>query len=243
MLEFNHPNVMTLIGICLSLDEMPLVVLPYMKHGDLLCYIRNDKNMLTLRNLIEFATDISRGMEYLSIQKVVHRDLAARNCMLSECYRAVVADFGLSRDIYEKDYYSSNNRKTRLPVKWMAPENLEKGIYSPKSDVWSFGVVMWELLTRGSKPYPEVDGWDMLKYLKDSRRLPKPAKCPELLYTKMINCWNLDPDQRPTFSDLAEQLSEIVSPTDDEFETHSDYQSLQNTYINTGIEGYLELEN
>ncbi|XP_062571414.1 macrophage-stimulating protein receptor-like [Saccostrea cucullata] len=243
MHEFNHPNVMTLIGICLSLDEMPLVVLPFMKHGDLLCYIRNDKNVLTLRTLVEFATDISRGMEYLSIQRVVHRDLAARNCMLNEDRHAVVADFGLSRDIYEKDYYSSSNKKTRLPVKWMAPESLEKGIYSSQSDVWSFGVTMWELLTRGSKPYPEVDGWDMLKYLKNSRRLPKPTKCPDILYNKMLRCWNFDPDERPSFSDLVIELSEIVSSTDEKLETHSDYQSLQNTYINTGIDGYLQLEN
>ncbi|XP_062589049.1 hepatocyte growth factor receptor-like [Saccostrea cucullata] len=175
--------------------------------------------------------------------RVSMENIQGDSARLNEDQHAVVADFGLSRDIYEKDYYSSSNKKTRLPVKWMAPESLEKGIYSSQSDVWSFGVTMWELLTRGSKPYPEVDGWDMLKYLKNSRRLPKPTKCPDILYNKMLRCWNLDPDERPSFSDLVIELSEIVSSTDEKFETHSDYQSLQNTYINTGIEDYLQLEN
>ena len=114
-----------------------------------------------ISNLICFMT----GMDYLSGQKFVHRDLAARNCMLDSDLTAKVADFGLSRDIYEREYYSSDNKKCKLPVKWMAPESLEKGTYNTKTDVWSYGVVVWELLTRGVTPYPDVDNWEKLNLI------------------------------------------------------------------------------
>ena len=125
-------------------------------------------------------------MEYLSSMKYAHRDLAARNCMLDDNMIVKVADFGLSRDVYERAYYSSDNNKTKLPVRRMSPESLEKGIYNSKSDVWSYGVLVWELLTCGVTPYPDVDNWDIINYIKTGRRLLCPSHYPSFIVKMLV---------------------------------------------------------
>ncbi|MBN3302051.1 RON protein, partial [Amia calva] len=228
MKGFHHCNVLSLLGILLPHEGLPLVVLPYMKHGDLRHFIRSEQRNPTVKDLIGFGLQVAKGMEYLAQKKFVHRDLAARNCMLDESYTVKVADFGMARDVFDKEYYSvQDHRKAKLPVKWMAIESLQTQKFTTKSDVWSFGVLMWEMLTRGASPYPEVDPYDITHYLLKGRRLPQPQYCPDPLYTIMLHCWDPEPEERPTFANLVCDVREILSGLEGEH-----YISLKVTYVN-----------
>lgn len=134
MKNFKHKNVLTLIGVCLQEDSLPMIILPFMANGDLLTYIRNEANLPTVKHLLYFAIDVGNGMSYLSKLKYVHRDLAARNCMMDENLRIKVADFGLTRDVYERNYYTSKH-KGEMPIKWLALESVEKNLTTTESDV------------------------------------------------------------------------------------------------------------
>ncbi|KAM4554342.1 hepatocyte growth factor receptor [Fundulus diaphanus] len=228
MKDFSHPNVLSLLGICLPPEGSPLVVLPYMKHGDLRNFIRDEGHNPTVKDLMGFGLQVARGMEYLASKKFVHRDLAARNCMLDESYTVKVADFGLARDVYDKEYYSVHNKSgVKLPVKWMALESLQTHKFTTKSDVWSFGVLLWELMTRGAPPYSDVNSFDITVFLLQGRRLLQPEFCPDALYTVMIECWHPKPERRPSFSELVDRISAIFSSFSGEH-----YVLLNTTYVN-----------
>uniref|UniRef100_A0A3Q2QI08 receptor protein-tyrosine kinase n=1 Tax=Fundulus heteroclitus TaxID=8078 RepID=A0A3Q2QI08_FUNHE len=229
MKDFSHPNVLSLLGICLPPEGSPLVVLPYMKHGDLRNFIRDEGHNPTVKDLMGFGVQVARGMEYLASKKFVHRDLAARNCMLDESYTVKVADFGLARDVYDKEYYSVHNKSgVKLPVKWMALESLQTHKFTTKSDVWSFGVLLWELMTRGAPPYSDVNSFDITVFLLQGRRLLQPEFCPDTLYTVMIECWHPKPERRPSFSELVDRISAIFSSFSGEH-----YVLLNTTYPST----------
>lgn len=228
MKDFSHANVLSLLGICLPSEGSPLVVLPYMKHGDLRNFIRDESHNPTVKDLMGFGLQVAKGMEYLASKKFVHRDLAARNCMLDESYTVKVADFGLARDVYDKEYYSVHNKSgVKLPVKWMALESLQTHKFTTKSDVWSFGVLLWELMTRGAPPYSDVNSFDITVFLLQGRRLLQPEFCPDALYNVMIECWHPKPERRPTFSELVSRISAIFSSFSGEH-----YILLNTTYVN-----------
>ncbi|XP_007128173.1 tyrosine-protein kinase receptor UFO isoform X3 [Physeter macrocephalus] len=219
MKEFDHPNVMRLIGVCFQGSERegfpePVVILPFMKHGDLhsfLLYSRlgDQPVFLPTQMLVKFMTDIASGMEYLSTKRFIHRDLAARNCMLNENMSVCVADFGLSKKIYNGDYYRQG-RIAKMPVKWIAIESLADRVYTSKSDVWSFGVTMWEIATRGQTPYPGVENSEIYDYLRQGNRLKQPVDCLDGLYALMSRCWELNPRDRPSFAELREDLENTL---------------------------------
>ncbi|XP_048190858.1 macrophage-stimulating protein receptor [Perognathus longimembris pacificus] len=230
MRGLHHPNVLALIGIMLPPEGLPSVLLPYMRHGDLLRFIRSPQRNPTVKDLISFGLQVARGMEYLAEQKFVHRDLAARNCMLDESFVVKVADFGLARDILDKEYYSvRQQRHVRLPVKWMALESLQTYRFTTKSDVWSFGVLLWELLTRGAPPYPHIDPFDLIHFLAKGRRLPQPEYCPNSLYQVMQRCWQTDPAARPSFRALVVEMEQVVASL-----LGDHYVQLSAAYVNLG---------
>ncbi|XP_077352147.1 tyrosine-protein kinase Mer [Festucalex cinctus] len=218
MKDFHHPNVIRLLGVCLEMSSghfpKPMVILPFMKYGDLHTFLlrsRLGENpvFLPTQTLLKFMVDIASGMEYLSGRNFLHRDLAARNCMLRDDLTVCVADFGLSKKIYSGDYYRQG-RIAKMPVKWIAVESLADRVFTVKSDVWAFGVTMWEIATRGMTPYPGIQNHEIYDYLLEGHRLKQPTDCLDDLYEIMYSCWRADPLDRPLFSHLREMLEKIM---------------------------------
>ncbi|XP_074143788.1 tyrosine-protein kinase Mer isoform X2 [Sminthopsis crassicaudata] len=218
MKDFDHPNVIRLLGVCLEMSSQripkPMVILPFMKYGDLHTYLLYSRletgpKHVPLQTLLKFMVDIALGMEYLSNRNFLHRDLAARNCMLRDDMTVCVADFGLSKKIYSGDYYRQG-RIAKMPVKWIAIESLADRVYTSKSDVWAFGVTMWEIATRGMTPYPGVQNHEIYDYLIHGHRLKQPDDCLDELYEIMYSCWRVNPLDRPTFSELKLRLEKLL---------------------------------
>ncbi|XP_036894495.1 tyrosine-protein kinase Mer isoform X2 [Sturnira hondurensis] len=218
MKDFSHPNVIRLLGVCIEMGSQgtpkPMVILPFMKYGDLHTYLLYSRleagsKYIPVQTLVKFMVDIAQGMEYLSNRNFLHRDLAARNCMLRDDMTVCVADFGLSKKIYSGDYYRQG-RIAKMPVKWIAIESLADRVYTSKSDVWAFGVTMWEIATRGMTPYPGVQNHEMYDYLLHGHRLKQPEDCLDELYGIMHSCWRAEPLDRPTFSMLRLQLEKLL---------------------------------
>uniref|UniRef100_A0A8D0P725 receptor protein-tyrosine kinase n=1 Tax=Sus scrofa TaxID=9823 RepID=A0A8D0P725_PIG len=168
------------------------------------------KQPITMEDLISYSFQVARGMEFLSSRKCIHRDLAARNILLSENNVVKICDFGLARDIYKNpDYVRKGD--TRLPLKWMAPESIFDKIYSTKSDVWSYGVLLWEIFSLGGSPYPGVQmDEDFCSRLKEGVRMRAPEYATPEIYQIMLDCWHKDPKERPRFVELVEKLGDLL---------------------------------
>ena len=146
-------------------------------------------------------------MEFLSCKKIIHRDLAARNILVAEGYIAKIMDFGLSRDVSSKDYYKA--RHAAVPVKWLAPEALLQGLFTTQSDVWAFGVLLWEIMTLGTNPYPSMTMGDLYDWLKSGHRMECPQECPSEVYQIMRECWHSIPSMRPNFAKLIRDINNL----------------------------------
>ncbi|KAE8619392.1 hypothetical protein XENTR_v10009751 [Xenopus tropicalis] len=219
-----HKNIINLLGACTQ-DGPLYVIVEYASKGNLREYLRARRppgmeycynptcapdQLLSFKDLVSCAYQVARGMEYLASKKCIHRDLAARNVLVTEDNVMKIADFGLARDIHHIDYYKKTTNG-RLPVKWMAPEALFDRIYTHQSDVWSFGVLLWEIFTLGGSPYPGVPMEELFKLLKEGHRMDKPTTCTNELYMMMKDCWHAMPSQRPTFNQLVEDLDRILA--------------------------------
>ncbi|ROL50942.1 Protein-tyrosine kinase 2-beta [Anabarilius grahami] len=224
MKNLDHPHIVRLIGV---IEEDPVwIVMELCQHGELGKYLTKNLQSLTSVTLVLFSLQICKALVYLQGMNMVHRDIAVRNVLVATPDSVKLGDFGLSRYIEDEEYYKAS--VTRLPIKWMAPESINFRRFTAASDVWMFAVCMWEILSRGKQPFHWLDNRDVINQLEQGNRLPKPEQCPPALYSLMTRCWSYDPLERPTFTELACNISD-VHQMEKEAEVERERDKVRNT--------------
>ncbi|XP_037958717.1 tyrosine-protein kinase Btk29A isoform X1 [Teleopsis dalmanni] len=214
MTKLQHPNLVQLYGVC-SKHRPIYIVTEYMKHGSLLNYLRRHETTLigNMGLLLDMCIQVSKGMAYLERHNYIHRDLAARNCLVGSENVVKVADFGLARYVLDDQYTSSGG--TKFPIKWAPPEVLNYTRFSSKSDVWAYGVLMWEIFTCGKMPYGRLKNTEVVDRVQRGIILEKPKSCAKEIYDVMKKCWSPGPEDRPSFRVLKEQLALVAQTLTD----------------------------
>ncbi|XP_019896825.1 focal adhesion kinase 1 isoform X3 [Esox lucius] len=206
MRQFDHRHIVKLIGV---ITENPVwIIMEMCTLGELRSFLQVRKYNLDLASLILYSFQLSTALAYLESKRFVHRDIAARNVLVSSVDCVKLGDFGLSRYMEDSSYYKAS--KGKLPIKWMAPESINFRRFTSASDVWMFGVCMWEILMYGVKPFQGVKNNDVIGRIENGERLAMPHNCPPTLYSLMTKCWAYDPSKRPRFTELKAQLSLIL---------------------------------
>ncbi|XP_030783348.1 tyrosine-protein kinase Fer isoform X3 [Rhinopithecus roxellana] len=204
--QYDHPNIVKLIGVCTQRQPV-YIIMELVSGGDFLTFLRRKKDELKLKQLVKFSLDAAAGMLYLESKNCIHRDLAARNCLVGENNVLKISDFGMSRQ-EDGGVYSSSGLK-QIPIKWTAPEALNYGRYSSESDVWSFGILLWETFSLGVCPYPGMTNQQAREQVERGYRMSAPQNCPEDISKIMMKCWDYKPENRPKFSELQKELTII----------------------------------
>ncbi|XP_065186673.1 tyrosine-protein kinase Fer-like [Sycon ciliatum] len=206
--QYRHPNIVELIGVCA--DKEPLyIIMELMPNGNFLEFLRSaEGKRLKVSQLSEMCVDAAAGMVFLEQRNCIHRDLAARNCLVGDGNIVKISDFGMSREEDDGIYTVSSGLK-QIPIKWTSPEALNYGRYTTQSDVWSYGILLWETYTYGSGPYPSMQNRETREKIESGYRMPKPDLCPPAVYKLMLACWEYDPDSRPSFAEIYDRLYQI----------------------------------
>lgn len=204
--QYDHPNIVKLIGVCTQRQPI-YIVMELVPGGDFLSFLRKRKDDLKTKQLVRFAADAAAGMTYLESKNCIHRDLAARNCLVGDGSILKISDFGMSRQ-EDDGVYSSSGLK-QIPIKWTAPEALNYGRYSSESDVWSYGILLWETFSLGVCPYPGMTNQQAREQVEKGYRMSCPQRCPEDVYKVMQRCWQYNPEDRPKFAELQRDLAAI----------------------------------
>ncbi|KAK6108370.1 Protein tyrosine kinase family protein [Brugia pahangi] len=257
MNSFDHPNIVKLLGVSLETEPYFLIA-ELMEGGDLLEFLRSSRpsdcfpSQLSLYELIGMMVDVGRGAAYLEVKKRIHRDLAARNCLISSRNSNTritkIGDFGHARDIYTNDYYRVHGDDF-LPLRWLSPESINDGIFTSKSDVWSFGILLWEILTLGQQPFSGKNNVQVMSFVKNGGRPEKPQFCPDEIFTIVERAWVYDPEERPRFADLLPELEALrgcplyqedipYPPNCSSLRTDSNFEFSFNSNISRGESGH-----
>ncbi|XP_061600952.1 inactive tyrosine-protein kinase 7 isoform X4 [Cololabis saira] len=215
--KLSHPNVVRLLGLCRE-AEPHYMILEYYDLGDLKQFLRISKSKddkvktqpLSTKTKVSICAQVARGMEHLSNHRFVHKDLAARNCLINSQRQVKVSSLSLSKDVYNSEYY--HYRQAWIPLRWLPTESVFEDDFSTKSDVWAFGVLMWEVFSHGEMPYSKLSDDEVLDGLKTGKlKLPVPDGCPTKIYKLMVRCWALGLKERPSFTDIVHALGELPS--------------------------------
>jgi len=222
VVNFEHENVIKLLGICTEQLNQTCMIFEYMELGALNELLRKSNprnpdfyqmspNEVTIKpsQFLPICIQLAKGLDYLSKKRFVHRDIAARNCLVDSPFVCKIADFGLSRDVYGSDYYKVGGGSACLPVRWMPPESLLYGRFTVKSDVWSYGILMWEVFTFATQPYFGASNQEVIDNIRGLVLLECPALCGKEMYDIMLKCWQKMPVKRPHIGEILQSLEEL----------------------------------
>nr|XP_016848028.1 PREDICTED: ephrin type-A receptor 6 isoform X3 [Anolis carolinensis] len=207
--QFDHPNIIRLEGV-VTKSRPVMIVVEYMENGSLDSFLRKHDGHFTVIQLVGMLRGIASGMKYLSDMGYVHRDLAARNILVNSNLMCKVSDFGLSRVLEDDPEAAYTTSGGKIPIRWTAPEAIAYRKFSSASDAWSYGIVMWEVMSYGERPYWEMSNQDVILSIEEGYRLPAPMGCPASLHQLMLHCWQKERNHRPKFIDIVSFLDKLI---------------------------------